>query len=490
VSETTGVPGPAQAVPGPEGQWGLQAEPGLRDLLQGMPMFELLDAAQLDWLVDRAEVRRLPAGAVLMQEGREGSGFWFLVDGEIELRREIGGSDVRVGGSRDRGAWAGVIPYVSLSGRLTGVLAVDSTVVHLSDGAMTEMLERGFPIARHLLEGVSAGSERFGQRVAERERLAALGRLSAGLAHELNNPAAATGRAVARAREVVADVEATTAGLTAAARDAGRAVPDLVTLAATIERRREQRASVSGLARADLEDGLADDLSAFGHPDPDGGAAVLVDAGLDAACLEELVRDAAGDVALRGAVVRWAVARAELTTLLDEAATAASRISEIVAKVKEYSYRDRAPDTEVDVRRGIDDTLAMLRGELDGVHVERAYEDVPPVVGSGGELNQVWTNLIENAADAVASVPDARLTVRVQPGEQRVVVEVEDNGPGIPTEVIGRIFEPFFTTKPPGSGTGLGLDLARRIVEAHHGELRVESAPGKTIFTVALPPAA
>ncbi|HVM66608.1 MAG TPA: ATP-binding protein [Acidimicrobiales bacterium] len=485
MSEATSAPGGD----GAQQAWGVQAAPDLAGLLSGMPMFELLDPAQLDWLVGHAQVRRLPAGAVLMQEGHEGSGFWFLVDGEIELRRDIGGADVRVGGSRERGAWAGVIPYATVTSRLTGVLTVDSTVVHLSDGAMTEMLERGFPIARHLLAGLSSGTERFGQRIAERERLAALGRLSAGLAHELNNPAAATGRAVARAGEVVADVEATTARLTTAARDAGRPAPDLVALAATIERRREQRAPVSGLARADLEDGLADELSAFGHPDPEGGAAVLLDAGLDAACLEELVRDAAGDDAVRTAVVGWAVARAELTTLLDEAATAATRISEIVAKVKEYSYRDRAPDAEVDVRRGLDDTLAMLKGELEGVHVERAYEEVPLVVGSGGELNQVWTNLIENAADALAPVPNARLTVRVGPGEQRVVVEVEDNGPGIPDDVVDRIFEPFFTTKPPGAGTGLGLDLARRIVEAHKGELRVESEPGRTVFTVVLPAA-
>jgi signal transduction histidine kinase len=129
----------------------------------------------------------------------------------------------------------------------------------------------------------------------------------------------------------------------------------------------------------------------------------------------------------------------------------------------------------------------MLRGELEGVHVERAYEEVPPVAGSGSELNQVWTNLLDNAADAVASRPEARITVRVRRADRGVIVDIEDNGPGIPADVIGRVFEPFFTTKPPGAGTGLGLDLARRVVEAHHGELFVESEPGRTVFTVALP---
>ena len=235
---------------------------------------------------------------------------------------------------------------------------------------------------------------------------------------------------------------------------------------------------------------MADELAAVGYDDPDGGAAALVDAGLDPACVAELLAD--GSVAgERAALAAWVVPRAELTTLLDEAAESTGRISGIVAKVKEYSYRDRAPIGDVDVRRGLDDTLAMCRADLEGIAVVRDYPDeLPVVVGSGGELNQVWTNLLDNAADAVHAGHDAgggRITVAVSVDDGEVVVTVEDDGPGIPADVQSRLFEPFFTTKPVGQGTGLGLEIARRIVEAHRGTLAFTSEPGRTRFTVRLP---
>jgi signal transduction histidine kinase len=459
----------------------------LEQALAGMPIFERLDADQLRWLAERVEFRQLPVGAVLLTEDRGPSGFWFLVEGGIEIRRRVGGVDVRVAGSTAAGAWVGVVPYVFDTSPLTALVTTDSRLVYAPDDALAYMLDHGFPIAAHLLNGVTYGTQQFGQLVAERERLVALGRLSAGLAHELNNPAAAARRAIQRAHEVLADVEAGAAALTAAVMAAGEAAPDLRALADKIEYRRAARAAVSGLERVDLEDRLADELAAIGYGDPEGGAAVLVDAGLDLACLTEILGD--DSVADQcQAVVGWAVPRAELVTLLDEANVAAGRVAEIVAKVKEYSYRDRAPDAEVDVRRGLDDTLAVLRTKLEGVQVVRDYaDDVPPAVASGGDLNQVWTNLLDNAADAVDGRPDARVTVRVGAADQQVVVTIEDNGPGIPADVLSRIFEPFFTTKAVGRGTGLGLDISRRIVEAHRGRLTVDSEPGRTTFTVTLP---
>ena len=462
----------------------------IEELIAGMPMFEHLDAGQRRWLAERAELVDLPAGVELVVEDHPPSGFWFLIEGEIEIRRRIGGVDVIVGSGDQLGAWVGTIPYVQDTSLLTGLLSRPSRLLRVPDEVIAHMLDHGFPIAPHLLRGVSAGTQRFGARVAERERLASLGRLSAGLAHELNNPASAAGRAVGQAKTLVPVVERAAVALTAAVRAAGGSAPDLMALAAKIESRRVQRRHLSGLRRSEVEDAVAEQLAAAGYDDPDGGAAALVDAGLDPACVAELLADGSV-VGERAALVAWAVPRAELTTLLDEAAESTARISGIVAKVKEYSYRDRAPVGDVDVRRGLDDTLAMCRADLEGIAVVRDYPDeLPVVVGSGGELNQVWTNLLDNAADAVHAGHDAgggRITLSVSVDDGEVVVTVEDDGPGIPADVQSRLFEPFFTTKPVGQGTGLGLDIARRIVEAHRGTLAFTSEPGRTRFTVRLP---
>jgi signal transduction histidine kinase len=477
---------PEPIEPAPIEQLPVQPLP-IEELIAGMPMFEQLDTDQRRWLAERAEVRDLPAGVALVVEDSPPSGFWFLVEGEVEIRRHIGGVDVRVASGDQPGAWVGVIPYVSDMSSLTGVLARPSRVLRVPDEVVTHMLEHGFPIVRHLLRGVSAGMERFGARVAERERLAALGRLSAGLAHELNNPASAAGRAVEQARALVPVVESAAVALTASVRAAGGDAPDLAALATKIEARRAERTQLSGLRRSEMEDAVAEQLAAAGYDDPDGGAAALVDAGLDPACVAELLADdSVADE--RAALIAWAVPRAELTTLLDEAAESTGRVSGLVAKVKEYSFRDRAPVGDVDVRRGLDDTLAVLRATLEGITVVRDYaEDVPVLVGSGGELNQVWTNLIHNAADAVHGAGGERITVSVSAGDGEVVVAVEDDGPGIPDDIQSRLFEPFFTTKAVGQGTGLGLDIARRIVEAHRGTLGFTSEPGRTRFTVRLP---
>lgn len=462
------------------------AEP-IEQLIATMPMFEQLDAEQRRWLAERAELRDLPAGVELVVEDGPPSGFWFLVEGEIEVRRHIGGVDVRVSSGDQPGTWVGTVPYVHDTSLMTGMLARPSRLLRVADEVVAHMLDHGFPIAPHLLRGISTGTQRFGARVAERERLAALGRLSAGLAHELNNPASAAGRAIEQARALVPVVERAAVALTAAVRAAGGSAPDLEALAARIEAGRAERTPLSGLRRSEVEDAVAELLAAAGHDDPDGGAAALVDAGLDAPCVAELLAD--GSVAgEQAALVAWAVPRAELTTLLDEAAESTSRMSALVAKVKEYSHRDRAPTGDVDVRRGLDDTLAVLRAKLEGIRVVRDYaDDVPFIVGSGGELNQVWTNLLDNAADALHDAGGGQITVAASTSDGEVIVAIEDDGPGIPDDVQSRLFEPFFTTRKVGQGTGLGLDIARRIVEAHRGTLGFTSEPGRTRFTVRLP---
>ena len=235
---------------------------------------------------------------------------------------------------------------------------------------------------------------------------------------------------------------------------------------------------------------MADQLAAAGYDDPDGGAAALVDAGLDAALRGRAPGRRLGRPGEQAALVAWAVPRAELTTLLDEAAESTGRISGIVAKVKEYSYRDRAPIGDVDVRRGLDDTLAMLRAKLEGIAVVRDYADERPRRRRIGRRAQPGVDQPPRQRRRCACTPPGgggRITVAVSADDGEVVVTVEDDGPGIPDDVQPRLFEPFFTTKAVGQGTGLGLDIARRIVEAHRGTLAFTSEPGRTRFTVRLP---
>jgi signal transduction histidine kinase len=321
---------------------------------------------------------------------------------------------------------------------------------------------------------------RYTQRAfRQQEKLAALGKLSAGLAHELNNPAAAARRASEELGHAI--LAAQLAALEHDQRfsaDARRALRVL------------QRETAAGavpldpLLLSDAEEELAAWLDERGVDEPWDLAATLAAAGLEAGRLKQLA--GALEVGSLAAGVGWLSKTLELVGLAEEVAASSGRISELVGAMKEYTYMDRAAFDEVDVPAGLDNTLTILGHRLKGVSVQREYEpDLPLVRGNGGELNQVWTNLIDNAADAL----DGRgnITLKAFARDGRVVVEVVDDGPGIPREAQGHVFEPFYTTKEVGAGTGLGLDVVRRIVVAHGGGVSVRSEPGETRFTVGLP---
>jgi signal transduction histidine kinase len=455
----------------------------LLEELRRAPLLEQLSDAQLAELVAKGEEVAHPAGTVLLTEGAPSTGFYILLEGEIRVTRQVGGVDVVVGETAAAGAWAGLVPYVYEESPAGFTLTRDSRLFRTDDDVLRDLLDRGLPIAKHLLLGVTFGTDRFRQLVADRERLAALGRLSAGLAHELNNPAAAIARAADRLQAAVASHEAAALDVACAAPDPGL-VERLASVRAAIEAAMGAPFTLSPLDRNDREDELADWLEDAGLEEGAAAAAGLVDAGFDAAAVDALVPP---DGPARVPMLRWLVAATETAALLREVASAGTRISDLVGSVKQYSYMDRAPEQEIDVRRGLEDTLAVLADDLQGIAVERRYDpDLPAVVGQGGQLNQVWTNLLENAADALGHRGTIRLSATVEEGA--VVVRVQDDGPGIPEELRARIFEPFFTTKGVGEGTGLGLDLARRIVTRDFGgELSVTSEPGSTTFTVALP---
>jgi signal transduction histidine kinase len=320
--------------------------------------------------------------------------------------------------------------------------------------------------------------------VGQRERLLALGKLSAGLTHELNNPAAAAGRAANALRDRIAGMRHKLGMIAEGTLDRTH-LQKLVTAQEAFVEKARSAPELSPIQAADAEDTLADWLDDRGVPGGWELAPVFVAGGLGSSDLDA-VAAAAPEGTLEGAV-RWLAYTVETESLLREIIDSTHRISALVGAAKQYSQLDRAPHQWSDLHEGLDATLTMLAPKLAGLRVVKQYDrTLPPVPGYPAELNQVWTNIIDNARDAMGG--SGTLTVRTARTDDCAVVEIADTGPGIPPQVRKRIFEPFFTTKPVGQGTGLGLDVSYRVVvNRHHGDLRVESEPGHTVFQVRLP---
>jgi signal transduction histidine kinase len=453
-------------------------------------LFEALDEAQLDWLAGHGRVEHRAAGTGVYAEGEPATCFFVLLSGEISLYMHVRGDEVEINRSAHRGAYGGAT-QAYLGDRVeqvyrTGMRAVtDCAFFVLPADAFAEAVRSWFPMATHLLEGLFVGMRNSQTVVGERERLLALGSLTAGLTHELNNPAAAAVRATSVLRDRVAGMRHKLAMIADGGVDA-RALHTLVELQEEAVGRAAAAAPLAPLAASDAEDELADWLDERGVAEAWDLAPTLVAGGVDTAWLAR-VRAAVGAEDLTAAV-RWLVYTVDTELLLREIDDAVGRISGLVGAAKQYSQLDRAPYQVVDVHDLLDATLAMLRAKVPpGVRVLREYDrGLPAVPAYAAELNQVWTNLIDNALDAMAGT--GTLTVRTGRDGDRLAVEVCDTGPGIPEQVRPRIFEPFFTTKAVGAGTGLGLDISYRIVvRKHHGDIRVDSRPGATTFRVLLP---
>jgi signal transduction histidine kinase len=349
-------------------------------------------------------------------------------------------------------------------------------------------MRQWFPMAVHLLEGLFIGITQSQAAVGQRERLLALGSLSAGLTHELNNPAAAAVRATSALRERVAGMRHKLGFLAN-----GHFEPQTIDAIIKIQDDAVERAAkaakgpqLSALQAGDLEDALTDWLDEHQVGSSWDVAPTFVQGGLDIDWLSE-VRDTVGDDAFPSAV-RWLGYTIETEQLMDEIADASTRISTLVSAAKQYSQMDRAPFQVADVRELLDSTLVMLTRKIgDGIEVVKDYDpDLPRIPCYAAELNQVWTNLIDNAVAAMDG--HGTLTVRTRQQDDTAIIDIQDTGPGVPADIRDRIFEPFFTTKPVGEGTGLGLDISWRIVvRKHHGDIKLESEPGRTVFSVQLP---
>ncbi|MFH9429174.1 ATP-binding protein [Streptomyces sp. NPDC017615] len=455
-------------------------------------LFERLTPEQLGRLCREGRVEQFEPGPVYT-EGDPATCFYVMIEGTVVLSRRIGAEDVEVSRTSQRGVYGGAM-QAYLGDRVRQAynnsmrVTVPTRFFVLPAPVFAEIMRSWFPMAVHLLEGLFFGSKSVQAAIGQRERLLALGSLSAGLTHELNNPAAAAVRATSSLRERVARMRRKLALLAEGpfSRDA------LASLIEIQERTAERvaKAPVLGpLEASDREDALADWLEDHGIEEGWRLAPVFVQAGLDADWLERVASTV--DREILGGAVGWLNYTIETELLMNEIEDATTRVSQLVDAAKQYTQLDRAPFRVVDVHQLLDSTLLMLSGKL-GPHIEvvRRYDrTLPSLPGYPAELNQVWTNLIDNAVAAMTGEGGGgTLTVRTERDGELALVEFGDTGPGVPTEIRERIFDPFFTTKPVGSGTGLGLDISRRIVvDKHHGTLRLESAPGDTRFQVRLP---
>jgi len=459
------------------------------DELRTLFLFERLTDDQLRWLCERGHVEMFPPGRVFT-EGDPATCFYVLLEGTVAMSRRVGADDVEVSRTSQRGVYAGAFTAY-LGDRVPQVYMNSLTAVEpcrffvLDASTFAEAVVEWFPMAVHLLEGLFFGTRNTQQAIGQRERLLALGSLSAGLTHELNNPAAAAVRATAALRERVAGMRHKLSMIAGGKWDKTTLVT-LMRLQEEAAERVPKAMALSPLDASDREDEITDWLDTHGVTSGWDMAPTFVAAGLDVAWLDHVEADV--DPGTLDSALRWLNYTVDTELLMNEIEDSTTRISTLVGAAKQYSQLDRAPYQVVDVHELLDSTLLMLSGKFPpGITVVKEYAPgLPRISAYAGELNQVWTNLIDNAVSAMGT--SGTLTVRTGLDRELVFVEFGDTGPGVPPEIRERIFEPFFTTKPVGEGTGLGLDISWRIVvNKHHGDIVLESVPGDTRFRVRLP---
>ena len=443
--------------------------------------FQDLPADQVEWFLSQSKEVSLKAGEIYVRQGDPPEAMFVLLEGEFEWRGDFNGEIVVMQGRT--GDVTGALPFSRMKQfMVTGRAVSEGRILSFPSSRFPELIQKMPELVKHLV-GVMTDRVREATRLEQqRDRLASLGKLSAGLAHELNNPAAAAKRAAAQLRDTLYRIKE--ASLQLGRREltpTQKAEIEKLELSFT----RNDSPPPSTLTISDLEDQIDSLLRSHGQNDLWLLSAELAQRGIKPAALDSLFENLDAGTA-RAALVRIA-ASVEIASLLQEIENSTSRISELVRAIKEYTYMDQSPVQNVDVVKSLETTLTILNHKLKrGVTVERDYQPVPFLVNSfGSELNQVWTNLIDNAIDAMGGKGELR--VRTYRDNGCVVIEIGDNGPGISPEIRPHIFEPFFTTKGVGEGTGLGLDTVQRIVRKHKGNIQLNSKPGDTRFQVSLP---
>jgi signal transduction histidine kinase len=452
------------------------------DEVRAFAVFDGTDDEALVALLAEGEERSFGPGEVVLRAGEPMADWWVLLEGRIDLVRRTPREELVIRAMDSPGQWIGAVgawdpdAVFFLSGRARSA----GRILRIPVRALRAMSSTRFPLGDHLLEGVVTTLRRVESAISDQESLVGLGTLAAGLAHELNNPAAAVSRAIGA---LGTDWEATLSSTQELAETLPRG--RFADLRALRRELREGPPAADPMVIGDLEGALTAHLSARGVQRPWSLAPALARAGADVQWCERMA-EVLGDRLEPG--LEWVVRTLTATRSLQEAKASAARISGLVAAVSSYTQLDRASVQLVDVTEGLDSTLAMLAHRTpDGVAVARDYAPgLPRIEVAAAELNQVWTNLVANALDAMGDT--GTLRVRTRPDGDGVVVEIGDTGPGMPPDVRQHAFDPFFTTKGVGQGTGLGLDISRRIVERHGGDIAVRSVPGDTVLRVRLGP--
>ena len=446
-----------------------------------VPAFADLPDDQIAWFLSNSQEVRLAAGDIFARQGDPADWMFVLLEGQFQWRGEFNGETIIF--SAAPGGVTGMLPFSRMKQfTVSGRAVTEGRILKFPASLFPELVQR-MPELTTRLVGLMSDRIREATRIEQqRDRLASLGKLSAGLAHELNNPASAAKRATGQLREILkkirdASVELGRRDLTPAQKS------EIDKLEASFTQ--QDVVPPDALTISDREDQIDSLLRSHGQNDLWQLAADLARRNIKPEVLESLFANLDGDTA-RAALVRIA-ASAEVASLLHEIESSTSRISDLVGAIKEYTYMDQAPVQNVDIVKSLETTLTILNHKLkQGVVVQRDYLPVPLLVNSfGSELSQVWTNMIDNAIDAMHGRGELR--VRTYRDDGCAVVEIGDNGPGISQDVQPHIFEPFFTTKAVGEGTGLGLDTVQRIVKKHRGSIQVSSKPGDTRFQVWLP---
>jgi signal transduction histidine kinase len=447
-----------------------------------VPAFAELPEDQIEWFLSQAQELNLKPGEAFIEEGTPADAMFVLLEGQLHARGELGGQSVVF--TFDAGNVGGRLPFSRMRQfTFSGRAAIQSRVLRFPSDRFPELVQKMPELASRLV-GVMSDRIREATRIEQQQdRLASLGKLSAGLAHELNNPASAAKRATSQLRETLKRIKESSQQLGARELSAAQKA-DIEKLEAFVTQASGNH-PLNGLAVSNLEEEIDTLLRSHGHTDLWQLAADLARRGVDPQSLEQMLSSMDSATA-RAALLRIA-ASLEVASLLDQIENSTSRISDLVRAIKEYTYMDQAPVQNVDVVKSLENTLTILNYKLKhGVTVERDYGTVPLLVNSfGSDLNQVWTNIIDNAIDAMKG--KGKLRLRTYSEDKFVVVEIVDDGPGIPAEIQSRIFEPFFTTKKVGEGTGLGLDTVQRIIKKHKGSIQVESKPGETSFQIWVP---